>query len=258
MDELVRTLDRYFEFLVLGALLLGIVAAFVRATFGHSWTEVGAFVFPELGTVKHPNLQLAWRGSIMVGCLFLMGFSVNVLGYWLLHPAHLYVIRTVSANIEKPAANKPDPYILEPGWEFYLRPASRRIETAEKDSHRVDSDQQMRWMIGHRESHKESTEWVLKPTRIVRGLILLSTTLFLVSLLVVVLRLLPAKSAKPRGRWAASAAVAALLYWLTMGMYWQYEFGVHQDIWISKKILNELKSGDLRIYGPDSKKPPAE
>jgi hypothetical protein len=237
MDELVKTLGQYVEFLILGALALGLLVVSANALAGRRRNDARKLALPDLVGKDHPNVRLAVQAGVVFAVLFLAGFAINALGYWFLQPAHVHVIHYTAGNLAQESA--PAGFV-DPDAAFFARPLARRLREEQLRTYQEDAVRQMDWQMRHSESFNAETASLLKYVRLLRGLVLLAFLFAVVSIVVFFWNIGggPEKSAA-RTRWLGYFAGAVLFYLLSMGMYWQFESNFHHGVWVTQFTLPE-------------------
>ena len=232
MDELVKTLDKYFEYWILGVLMWSIVAVSVRAARGGQWSELWAL--PEIRK-SDSRFRQVFLAATLLGALYLTGLAINLVGIWLLQPAHAHVIHTTHERLDAKAGLQARDLV------FFLRPLpfSRRIVPAEHATQQADAALQFRWQVNHKDSFEAQLGGALKQLRMLRGLVVLALALFAGSACVLAARALGHAKRLPAWFGGAGLATACLLYGLTMTIYWEYEVDLHRDVWLSQTIVKE-------------------
>jgi hypothetical protein len=236
MDELVKTLDRYFEFLILGVLACALVTATVRAIAGRAWHQLAAV--PDLRKSDSRVRQAALAGTLF-GCLYLTGLVVNLVSIWLLEPAHQRVVYLTHARLAQGEG------LQQRDVAFFLRPLPflRTVEAREQEAYQKDFKLQFRWQLAHRESFEAQLGGALKQLRMLRGLVALSLALALLSFAILVARVLGRARGVPGWFGAAGMLAGCVLYVVGMTIYWEFETSRHHDIWLSQQLIGDPQPG---------------
>ena len=254
MGELVQTLDRYFEFLILGGLALALFGfifqrsviidwhrAFLRITPEHVSAAAGEDRDnPRLASESiSTTLYVALEWVIPIAACYVVGFVLNTMAYAVLQRTHVDVICSVSKYLADDKATK---FEMEPNWRFFLLPIRMTNQPPQEcaDAYRTDNRRQVNWQISHRESYDSAVDALIKQMRLLRGFIILSVFFTVISSL----RLFYHLVEKLRGqgpsirvsvrRWLLVSTVLLFSYFTSMLMYWNIEANFHEEVFASE------------------------
>src|SRR5580700_7385453 len=136
MDELIKLVAQFLEFVMLGGLALVVPLVFFRGPVLTYWTNLLDAIAPRANSEAHDRAR-RWIGTvILLALLLFVGMIFNAAADAALEPAHFYVIARVVQHMEKGAV-APGP--VDPDWTFVTRPLSRSVPQDEHEYRKKDS-----------------------------------------------------------------------------------------------------------------------
>jgi hypothetical protein len=230
MDELVKSVVLYLEFMVLGAAAVLIAGAPFVDRFVTAWRSLVDAAIRIEENASSSWVRRSLECAFFMGTLFLIGVAVNSATYWILQPAHIHVIHAVGAHSRDPKARPP----IHPDRMFFLRPLPTHwtLEEVYYDVYAEDSKRQMQWMKENKASNDSSLDSTEKQIRLIRGLVLATPVLGILGVLSAVWTAIREKQwERGVGRGITYAFVAVVLYLFLMTSYWSLEVYFHRMVW---------------------------
>lgn len=166
MGDFIDSLVRVFEILAQGALAVAVVGYLLiwvhpikRAVTDHL-RSAHTFV---LSGWAEPLAKTAAAVVVIAGVYFL-GVITNVVGYWLLDPAHEAIIANTASIIAQPDTTAP-----MSSWEVLYLPFSRNAKSEHKAQYLHYLSEEASWRNTNLEGMKHALDPLLKQIRILRG-----------------------------------------------------------------------------------------
>ena len=233
MDELVRSIVTFLEFLLLGGVGVLLLPANRRVYVGdllRRLIDELVFAHQANGTAEEgPNVsqmfqtRVAIQGVLVLLLVFYLGVVINAATYWTMQPAHIAAIRVAAEHMD-PKATSTVPSL--PPRRVFFSPfiwwLSAFTSPEDFSTWREDGQLQLRWQVESAASYKAATDLTLKQIRLARG----AALMMLASALLGCWQMIRRRN----GGWLR-LCLSVLLYGILVISWWSMEIVYHRIIW---------------------------